>query len=282
LRATQDGQTVLYRHDFDDPATQALNVNNRSMLLGLHDIQGYNPVQVQRYVELMAALNGRTQDYHDANVFPSGLDSPLLDLLNVRYIVVPTRAQSDQMGVRWLLERYPVVYQDRDVRVLENPDALPRAWIVQDVRAVAAGEVLGLLKSGAVDLGTTAFVESSVPGLASSGEESVDQIEILEHHPDRILSRATSTAGGLVVFSEIFDPGWRALIDGEPAPIHSVDHALQGIALPPGTHEIELRYETPQLLLGATITAATVAILVGAAGWFWLDGRRPRRRARTG
>jgi hypothetical protein len=196
----------------------------------------------------------------------------------VRYIVVPTRVQSDQTGLQWLLERYPVVYQDRDVRVLENPDALPRAWIVHDVRVAAAGEVLGQLESGAVDLRTTAFVESAVPGVASSGGESADQVEILEHQPDRILAHATSSAGGLVVFSEIFDPGWRAYVNGARTPIHVVDHALQGIQLPAGTHEIELRYRTPQLLLGAAITAGTVAILLGAALVLGMNGRRRNRR----
>ena len=58
-----------------------LAVNNRATLHGLHDIQGYNPVQLQAYVDYMRVLNGTSQDYHDANVLESGLDSPLLDLL---------------------------------------------------------------------------------------------------------------------------------------------------------------------------------------------------------
>ncbi|MDQ2682088.1 MAG: hypothetical protein M3Y37_01035, partial [Chloroflexota bacterium] len=63
VRAVQDGQTVLYRHEFDEPEMQALNVNNRAMVHGIYDVQGYNPVQVQRFVELMEALNGHGQYY---------------------------------------------------------------------------------------------------------------------------------------------------------------------------------------------------------------------------
>ena len=279
LRAIQDGQTVLYRHEFDNPATRALNVNNRSMLLGLHDIQGYNPIQVERYVELMEALNGHPQDYHDANVFPAGLDSPLLNLLNVRYIVIPVKDESGQSDLAWLLERFPVVYEDSDVRVLENTAALPRAWIVDDVRAVAPGEALELLGSGAVDPRTTALVEEPLSGVTSAVAGSGGSVDILDHQPDRIRARATATDAGLVVFSEIYDPGWQAYVDGERTPIRIVDHTFQGIQLPAGTSEIELRYETPALALGLAISGATVVALLGTAGWVWFDRRRPIRQA---
>ena len=70
-----------------DPAISALLVNGRPIYLGLYDIQGYNPLHLSRYDEFMTALNGAPQDYHTAFLLPSGLRSPLLDLLDVRYIV---------------------------------------------------------------------------------------------------------------------------------------------------------------------------------------------------
>lgn len=281
LRAIQDGQTVLYRLDFDDPATQALNVNNRAMLLGLYDVQGYNPVQVQRYVEYMAVLNGRPQDYHDANVFPSGLASPLLDLLNVRYIVIPANSRAGQVDFQWLFENFPTVYADNDVRVLENPEAFPRAWIVHDVRQVAPGEALQLLATGIVDPRTTALVEEQPPALAMPADPSIDQVTILEHQPDRIRALASTGAAGMVVFSEIFDPGWRAFVDDVPVPIQLVDHVFRAVSLPAGSHEIELRYQTPSLLLGVSITGVTVAFLITATFVLGMTPRRPRRSGRS-
>jgi hypothetical protein len=280
LRAIQDGQTVLYRHEFADPATRALHVNNRAMLLGLHDVQGYNPVQVQRYVELMAALNGHAQDYHDANVFTSGLDSPLLDLLNVRHVVIPAELQSGQAEFQWLIEHFPIVYQDGTVRVLENPQALPRAWIVHDVRQVAPGQALELLASSAVDPRTTALVEEPPPALSLPLNPSTDHVAIVEYQPDRILARASTGGAGMVIFSEVFDPGWHAFVDGEPVPVYLVDHALRGIQLPAGSHQIELRYRTPALLPGITITAVTVAVLAAAIFMLGMDSRRRYRPGR--
>lgn len=281
LRAIQDGQAVLYRHDFADPATRALQVNNRAMLLGLHDIQGYNPVQVQRYVELMAALNSYPQDYHDANVFPPGLDSPLLDLLNVRFVVIPSDVPAGQAEFQWLMERFPAVYMDDEVQVLENPDALPRAWIVHDVRQVAPGEALELLATNAIDPRTTALMEEPPPELAQPTAPSADRVAILEYRPDRIRARASTSDAGMVVFSDIFDPGWRAFVDGEPVPMLLVDHALRAIPLPAGSHQIELRYQTPALLPGIAITGITVAALAAAFVVYGTDSRRWHRAGRT-
>ena len=281
LRAIQDGQAVLYRHEFADPATRALNVNNRAMLLGLHDIQGYNPIQVKRYVELMATLNGHPQDYHDSNVFPSGLDSPLLDLLNVRYVVIPAELQAGQPEFQWLIEHFPTVYEDGEVRVVENPDALPRAWIVHDVRQVAPGEALELLATRAVDPRTTALIEERPPALALPPSPATDHVAILEYQSDRIRARASTGGAGMVVFSEIFDPGWRAFVDGVPVPFYLVDHALRAIPLPAGSHQIELRYQTPALLIGVAITVITIAVLATVLFMYGTNSGRRHRAGRT-
>jgi hypothetical protein len=111
--ATDGGWEILYRDQFADPATAALIVNNRATVFRLQDVQGYNPVQLERFVDYMTALNGHPQEYHDANVYPEGLESPLLDLLNVRYVVVPANSQRDD--IRRLVTSHPVVYRDAEV-----------------------------------------------------------------------------------------------------------------------------------------------------------------------
>jgi hypothetical protein len=137
-----------------------------------------------------------------------------------------------------------------------------------------------LLANGSVDPRTTALVEEPPPALTVPADPSTDQVTILEHHPDRIEARASTGAAGMVVFSEIFDPGWRAFVDGAPVAVHLVDHVLRAISLPAGSHEIELRYQTPKLLRGATITAVTVALLITAAFVLGMTPRRPRRSGR--
>ena len=78
-----------YREWYFTPEAISLLINARAMPLRLDDAQGYNPVQLKGYVEFLNALNQSTQNYHDAQILPTGLLSPLLNLLNVRYIVIP-------------------------------------------------------------------------------------------------------------------------------------------------------------------------------------------------
>ena len=107
------GGPIPYTLRWADPSITSLEVNNRALIFGLDDIQGYNPVHLARYDEFMAALNGHPQNYHHTDVFDTGLDSPLLDVLNVRYIVVPpdeieSGATTDEHGTRWAASDFAV------------------------------------------------------------------------------------------------------------------------------------------------------------------------------
>ncbi len=79
------------------------------------------------------------------------------------------------------------------------------------------------------------------------------------------------------MLSEGYDPGWRAEVDGEPAPVLVADHVLRAVPLPAGKHAVELRYVPPGLRLGLAITGITAAGLIGALGVE--GGRRLRARA---
>src|SRR5207245_200408 len=81
---------------------------------------------------------GQTQNYHQTDVFDTGLDSPLLALLNARYIVIPATTASDQLAPRF--ERVvQTVYADATVRVLANQAAFPRAWMIHSAEQMQHG-----------------------------------------------------------------------------------------------------------------------------------------------
>jgi hypothetical protein len=282
LRATADGQTVLYRYQFADAETGALLVNNRGTLHGLEDAQGYNPVQPRRFVEYLTALNGQPQEYHDANVYFSGISSPLLDLLNVRFIVVPAAIPVDRPDLHMLYRSLPVAYVDGQVRVLENPDALPRAWVVHDAREVGDGEALPLLASGAVDPRHTALLEAAPPVLAPAANPAAERVAIVSAEPDRLRLTTHTDAPGLLMLSEAYDPGWRAYVDGEHVPVLIADHLLRAVSLPAGEHVVEYRYEPRSLQAGAIISSGTAAVVIGAMlAIAWQSWRDPARTTTT-
>ena len=263
-----------YRGYLRRQPVQALLVGNQSVCLDIQDVQGYNPIQTLRTVEYMAALNGQEQEYHESNVLPGGLSSPLLDALNARYLVVPAGI-TGRPDLLHLAQRYPTVYLDDDVRVLENEGALPRAWIVHEAEQVPDGEALPLMTDGSFDPRRVAVLERQPPTLAPATDPAADRVAVDHSEPDRIEVTATSDAAGLVVMSQMYDPGWRAWLDGEELDIYQANHALMAISLPAGEHEIVIEYDPLPLRAGNAITGLTSLAMVGvfvvaAVGW-WRD-----------
>ena len=78
----------------------------------------------------------------------------------------------------------------------------------------------------------------------------------------------------MLVLSEIWDPGWRATVDGVPTDILRTNGIFMAVPLQPGDHEVVLRYLPPHFWLGVAITAAGALGLLGGGIWLY---RRERK-----
>jgi hypothetical protein len=251
-----DGGDVPFTQRFADPHTIALLVNNSAMGVGLQDVQGYNAVHLARFDAYLKVLNaGRTQTYHDGQVFEQGLNSPLLDLLGVRFVVLPADLP---------LRNYPVAFQDDLTRVVERPTAQPRGWLVHDVRLASCDEALQMIASAVVDARRTALVEEALadPPSPSSAGGVTDHLSLLSDSPESQRWQVGSDAPGILVMSEVAYPAWAAHVDGQPARLLTADGLLRAVALPAGPHVVDVRYESATLDAGLAISLAT---LVGVA-----------------
>jgi len=200
------GAIRTYHVSHDRPTAWAILVNNRGIQFQLDDIQGYNPVQQSIYVELMDSINGIEQSYHAANVLASGLNSPLLNQLNVRYIVVPRNIPPGRPDLYHLIQQYPTVYVDSNSRILENPGALPRAWIVHRADQEDEDEdILTKFSLKLADPSQVVLLTGEPPELERSSDPSAESVEITKYEADEIHLRVTANATGMVVLSEIWD-----------------------------------------------------------------------------
>ncbi|MEA2524321.1 MAG: hypothetical protein QOF73_1548 [Thermomicrobiales bacterium] len=260
---TADREGLTYHGRRLDSDVERLLVSARAMRLGLQDIQGYNPIQLARYVDVIQAINGGVkQDYHDANILPSGVRSALLDILNVRYVVIPNAAPPGRPrpDLSYLVATTREVFRNESVRVLERPSALPRAWIVHDAVEVDRDESLDLLLLGGFDPRTTALLEGDLPSLAEPVDASRDTATMTRYEDDTIRLDAQTDADGLLVLSEVYAEGWRAYVDGEPVPVYVANHVLRAVPLPAGAHVVELRYEPTSLRIGLLMTAGGLVV----------------------
>ncbi|MDP9486376.1 MAG: YfhO family protein, partial [Actinomycetota bacterium] len=273
---TPEGRTISSPTRFAHPETQALGVGNRATTVGLQSLQGYNAVHLAHYDEYFAVMNGgNVQDYHHADVLREGPESPLLDILGARYVVVPTDPlPKDREYLRKLEREFPVVYEDGRTKVLENREALPRAWVVHRARRADDGDASKFLESGAARPLETALLETEPPGLDPSASPSDDRASVTAYEADRVEIEAATGGAGLLVLGEVYYPAWRAYVDGEPAPLYRADGLLRAVALPAGEHTVELRYESRTLRVGTAVSLVTCSTLV-ALGVF--AGARRRR-----
>lgn len=254
-----------YRENFGNPSAIDMLVNARAMRLHIFDVQGYNPVQLRNYVEFLNQLNGQIQNYHDAQILPGGLDSPLLDLLNARYIVIPndavgTRPRADIMV---LIATYPEVFRNDSVRILENPDAMPRAWLAHDVQYADPARIPAIISGDGFDPARTVVLggdpADSIQRPAPVGPESV---EIIRYEDDTVVLEVTAATDGMLVLSETFERGWHARVDGESAPVEQAYGVLRAVPVTAGTQTVELTYDPWSLRYGLYLSLAGAALSV--------------------
>jgi hypothetical protein len=273
LRHSETERPALYRFQFPSEEARQLAVNNRATVYRIDDVQGYNPVQLQAYVDFMHDINGEAQEYHDANIYPNGLDSKLLDLLNARYIIVPAEIPEGRADLQMAVDLYPTVYQDDDVRVLERTDAAPQAWIVHEARAAQAPVARQLVETGEIDPYQVALIDrdsdldGTVPG------DGNDSVVVTESEPEIMRYEVSTSAPGMLVTSEVAYPAWNAYIDGEKVEIATAFGLLRAIEIPAGDHVVEFRFESPNEVWGMALTIVALLATGALLAWSKLEGK---------
>ncbi len=112
------------------------------------------------------------------------------------------------------------------------------------------------------------FEEFSV--VAETHDNTAKQIEALSKTvPDNLNLGCNTLTGtismdqpGTLLITAAHGNGWTAYVDGQQVDLLRADTAFMGLDLSAGTHEIELRYVTPGLMLGLAITGIGVLVLV--------------------
>jgi uncharacterized membrane protein YfhO len=200
-------------------------------------------------------------------------------MLNVKYAVLPRSLEPKPAGlVGWI-----VAFQDENTVVFENPNAFPRAWMVHDVRAAQDGAELELFDSGQVSGRRTAFVHGDLPSAYTPPTGSpAESVVVLSEKPEQLSMRVTASADGLLVVSQPYTHGWNAYVDGDKVEVQRTNHALQGIPVTAGQHEVVLKYEPRELTIGLWSTGLTSVAIIGIWCWAGLDRWGRRRRGNRG
>jgi hypothetical protein len=96
----------------------------------------------------------------------------------------------------------------------------------------------------------------------SSPAESLGTITIYKRSPGRLIVEVEAIKPAIVVFSEMFDSGWKAQLDGQETAIRRVNYALSGVVVAPGWHRLEMNYKPSSVRVGALVSLTALLALV--------------------
>src|SRR5919199_3500870 len=177
--------------------------------------------------------------------------------------------------------KYHQVYADGQIRVLEDTEAFPRAFLVPRARvAPSLGTALSEMvhrpfhPDQEVILADDTRTETSVGATDRGGR---GQASVTRYAADSVTIRTRASADAWLVLSDTYYPGWVASVDGQPATVLRGDVLFRVVPVPAGDHEVEFRFEPGSVRLGLAVSLVSLVLLLlglGIAG-------RPGRRSRT-
>ncbi|MGB1289147.1 MAG: hypothetical protein ACPG7F_21615, partial [Aggregatilineales bacterium] len=261
LEATEDP----FRYTtLEAPGRPSIMNANMGWRYGLDDIRGYDSIISKQYVDTMQQLAPQGQLIYNriAPLFESNFpatiaESPVLDLLNVRYILAyPETALPDDST--WTIAReFPTLM------IYENPDAVPRAYVITEDDFDR-----NWLTPDDIRISDVNFVVpenyTSVTINSDSGREKFIDVSL-------------DTAAYLII-SETYAPGWRTFVrpsgageDTEEAyDVVRFMGNFQAIELPAGDWTVRVVYSPASFqvgVFGSVVSIGLGTLLLGI--WMW-------------
>lgn len=256
---------------FDPDGRKPLNAN-LAWLVGLQDVRGYDSIILKSYADYMTAIEpqGELQYNRIAPISnPASLDSPLLDLLNVRYVVSLAPITSP---------KYTLVYDD-EVKIYRNEGAAPRAFTLPLTAARHSADPLDSLR--ALDPRQWVVVDDpAAPHTAGelASPAALSPAEVVTYTANEVELTARVAEESYLVLADSYYPGWLAYIrpagaspqSEEQTQILRVDGNFRGVVLSPGDWTVRFRFSPLPFKAGALVSGMTLVALVLAAGtWLW-------------
>lgn len=262
---------------FNAPGEKTFNANV-GMYHGWHDVRGYDSIIPRQYAAFMNRIQPQTNELLYNRIAPlyaqsggdvyAALDNPLLDLLNVKYII--TEHAIPNPG-------WQEIYQDDAVRVYENQEVLPRAFIAAEARVapIAAQPLTD------VDLRQVLFIEETPaePNALIPASPQLRQANISRYTANEVFVDVNLSDRGWLVLGDAYFPGWKAYLrpfGGDESQeieltIHRANSAFRAVYLPTdGQWTVRFVYSPMSFKLGLYISfLAAMTLLMLLLYWLW-------------
>ncbi|MCX7682149.1 MAG: flippase, partial [Anaerolineae bacterium] len=283
----QDGSLWRYA-SFTPPGTTKTMNANVGMFYDLQCVAGYDSLFSRQYADYMKLIEPQDElQYNRIASFRewSSLDSPLTDLLNVKYIITEVEIPNP---------KYRLVYRDEAVYLYENLGVMPRAYTLPKLAALLTDDFGRTVQShdprnyvilDAVDAPRELrFVSASYPATATPQR-------VTRYTLNEVEVEAEVDVASWLVLADAFFPGWKAFVRplgaGEEAwqqvALYRVNGIFRGVLLKePGAYTIRFKYSPDSVKIGAFITFLGGMVLLFLSGlYLWRFFYREEDEAST-
>ena len=215
-------------------------------------IGGYHAAKLRRYQEMIEQYISPEMQQIFGAVSEAGGDMtkvngdsiwPVLNMLNTKYMIFPL--------------------QGGQTVPLQNPYTYGNAWFVDKLQYAAnANEEIDAV--GKLNLRHEAVADAKFKTQLGDAveQDSVSIVTIKTYEPNELTYEVNSGKGGVVVFSEIYYPGWTATVDGQPAELGRVNYILRALNVKPGKHDVVLTFKPKSVNTTETIAYVSYVILI--------------------
>ena len=251
---TQTDELILRDQTLDyrvlNLASNTFNENETSYYH--KSIGGYHAAKLRRYQEMIEhyispeiqSLYGAVSEAAGDMTQVNG-DSicPVLNMLNTKYFILPL--------------------QGGQTVPIQNPYAYGNAWFVDQLDYVqSANEEIEAV--GKLDLRHQAVADAKFKAQLGEAvpQDTASVVTMTSYEPNRLSYEVNSGKGGILVFSEIYYPGWTATVDGEAVELGRVDYILRALHIQPGKHQVELAFFPKSVDTTETIAYIAIVLLV--------------------
>lgn len=214
-------------------------------------IGGYHAAKLRRYQELVDAyimpemnkvIAAIPQVQGDMTQINGDSVCPVLNMLNTKYFIVPLKDN----------KTIPII----------NPYTYGNAWFVDKITYVDTAnkelEAVGNINLRHEAVADVRFKE--VLG-ETKVQSNTSLVQITSCEPNHLKYDVKSEKGGIVVFSEVYYPGWTATIDGKPAELGRVNYVLRALNVGAGSHVVELDFHPQSIAVTETVAYVAYALL---------------------
>ena len=222
---------------------------NASMVLGLENTLGYNPLRIADYERAV----GPGENAGDPNLrhFPGtfrGYKCRLASLLGLEYLVL-------DRPLAKLPRHFPrplatTVFAGDRMYVYRLGKAAPRAYLATQVKPVDSDAVLEEHVLPDFDRNREALIDTASMAALSpdvvrgDANPALDpHVVIAAHHDDNVIIEVDTDRPGVLVLHDLFYPGWEARVDGVQGQLLRANVLFRGVEVPSGHHIVEFSYQ---------------------------------------